>query len=122
LLERLFDAGVDVHYAVHVTGHGWRKLMRATQAVSYIIEKLPEVPPVLAQIVAATGMSPLEAYGTFNMGAGVVFYVGSSSLERALEVGAASSLFSAGYVEQGPRRVVLGPLDLTFEAQTLAIR
>jgi phosphoribosylformylglycinamidine cyclo-ligase len=122
LLERLFDAGVDVHYAVHVTGHGWRKLMRATKAVTYVIDELPAVPPVLAQIVAASGLSPLEAYGTFNMGAGFVFYVNASSLERALEAGADASLFQAGYVEAGPRRVVLRSRGLSFEGDTLAIR
>jgi phosphoribosylformylglycinamidine cyclo-ligase len=122
LLEQLLDAGVDVHYAVHVTGHGWRKLMRATEALTYVVEQLPEAPPVLVQIVEATGMSPLEAYGTFNMGAGFVFYVGASTVDRALEVGAASSLFSAGHVDEGPRRVVLRPLGLTFDGDTLAIR
>ena len=29
LVEDLFDSGVDVHYMVNITGHGWRKLMRA---------------------------------------------------------------------------------------------
>jgi phosphoribosylformylglycinamidine cyclo-ligase len=122
LLERLFDAGVDLHYAVHVTGHGWRKLMRATEAVTYVVQRLPETPPVLAELVAATHMSPAEAYGTFNMGAGFAFYVGAASVERALAVGESDGLFLAGHVEAGPRRVVILPLDLTFEGETLSIR
>src|SRR5262249_47981638 len=29
VVRALFEAGIDVHYLVNVTGHGWRKLMRA---------------------------------------------------------------------------------------------
>ncbi len=50
LLEALLDAGVELHYAVHVTGHGWRKLMRAPQALTYAIDRLPTVPPVLTHV------------------------------------------------------------------------
>src|SRR3989344_4843881 len=43
-IRRCFDDGVDIHYAVNVTGHGWRKLMRATQPFAYVIEDLPRKP------------------------------------------------------------------------------
>jgi phosphoribosylformylglycinamidine cyclo-ligase len=34
LVEALLDGGVPLHYAAHVTGHGWRKLMRAAQPLT----------------------------------------------------------------------------------------
>jgi phosphoribosylformylglycinamidine cyclo-ligase len=124
LLEALFDAGVEVHYAVNVTGHGFRKLMRSTNELSYVVRALPAVPPVLAMLAEAAAMSPTEAYGTFNMGAGFAFYVAPPSVDRALEVARAhgSSLLRAGSVEKGKRRVVLEPLGVTFEGETLGIR
>ncbi|HEV8548254.1 MAG TPA: AIR synthase related protein [Polyangiaceae bacterium] len=124
LVAALLDGGVALHYAVHVTGHGWRKLMRASQALRYVVESLPEVPPVLAYLVRASGMSVAEAYGTFNMGAGFAFFVAPESAPRALEISRdlGTELSDVGRVEAGPREVVLGPLGLTFQGETLAIR
>src|SRR5207244_1194696 len=32
---------IEVHYAVNVTGHGWRKFMRPNQPHTYVIDTLP---------------------------------------------------------------------------------
>ena len=124
LLEALFDAGVEVHYAVNVTGHGFRKLMRSTNELSYVVSALPAVPPVLAMLADAARMNVTEAYGTFNMGAGFAFYVAPSSVEKALGAAraAGTELLRAGVVEKGRRRVVLEPVNVTFEGDTLGIR
>jgi phosphoribosylformylglycinamidine cyclo-ligase len=124
LLEALLDAGIELHYAAHVTGHGWRKLMRASQSLSYVIERLPAVPPVLRFLVESAGMSASEAYATFNMGAGFAFYVAEASVDRAIAVAAqhGNELLRAGYVEAGPKRVVVKPLGLTYDGESLGIR
>jgi phosphoribosylformylglycinamidine cyclo-ligase len=124
LLEALFDAKVAVHYAVHVTGHGWRKLMRSTRPLRYVVDVLPPVPAVLSELVRAAGMSVAEAYGTFNMGAGFAIYVPESAEAAALTVAerAGFSLLSAGHVETGARSVVIEPLGITFDGESLAIR
>ena len=124
VIEALFAAGVRPHYAVNVTGHGWRKLMRHPSELRYVIRSVPPVPAVLAFLQAQGGMSPRAAYGTFNMGAGFAFYVAEDSVEKALEAAknAGHSLLLAGHVEAGPRRVVLSPLELVFEGETLSIR
>jgi phosphoribosylformylglycinamidine cyclo-ligase len=45
-LETCIRRGADIHYAVNITGHGWRKFMRAQQSFSYVIEKLPTQLPI----------------------------------------------------------------------------
>jgi phosphoribosylformylglycinamidine cyclo-ligase len=124
LVEALLDAGVELHYCVHVTGHGWRKLMRSTKALCYRVETLPPVPPVLAEIVRATSMSPEQAYGTFNMGAGFVVYVPEAAVEKATSAAAKAgfTLLACGRVEEGARSVVIEPLGLTFAGESLTIR
>jgi phosphoribosylformylglycinamidine cyclo-ligase len=124
LVERLQDAGVPLHYAVHVTGHGWRKLMRATRDVSYVIDTLPTVPPVLDFLLEHADLSPAEAYGTFNMGAGFVLYLPAGAVADAQGVAAAAGfgLLHAGTVQGGPRRVVLRPLGVTYDAASLSVR
>jgi phosphoribosylformylglycinamidine cyclo-ligase len=124
LLEALLDDGIELHYAVHVTGHGWRKLMRSSHELSYMIEKIPEVPPVLTHLCEVAGMGAAEAYGTFNMGAGFALYVAEQSVPRALELCAArgTPLLDAGRVESGPRRVVIEPLGVSYAGESLSIR
>lgn len=124
LVQALQRAGIDLHYAVHVTGHGWRKLMRAPQPLSYVVESLPPVPPIFGVLTRAAAMDAAEAYGTFNMGAGFAFFVAGAEAERAIAVAraAGTELLAAGRVEEGRRRVSLRPLGITFEGESLQIR
>jgi phosphoribosylformylglycinamidine cyclo-ligase len=124
LVVALQQAGIDLHYAVHVTGHGWRKLMRANPLFTYRVEHLPPVPPVLEYLRRAGNMSDADAYGTFNMGAGFVLFVAPRDAATAATIagGAGYPLLRLGSVETGPKRVVLGPLGVTFEGDALRIR
>jgi phosphoribosylformylglycinamidine cyclo-ligase len=124
LVEALQEAGVDLHYAAHVTGHGWRKLMRADCELTYLIDRLPPVPPVLAFIQARAGMSDAEAYGTFNMGAGFALYLPEPDVLRAQAVAAECgvALLRAGAVETGPKRVVVRQIGVVYEAADLRLR
>ena len=124
VVEALQEASVDLHYAAHVTGHGWRKLMRATGALTYVLDAVPAPPPIFDFMMRAASIEQAEAYGTFNMGAGFAFYVGDGEVERALDVARASGveLLQAGHVEEGPRRVVIRPIGVTFEDAALCIR
>ena len=123
-LQGLQRASIQLHYAAHVTGHGWRKLMRAPSALSYVVENIPEVPPVLRLLQQLAKMDDSEAYGTFNMGLGYVFFVAPGDASRALTVAkqAGSELVQLGHVEQGPRRVVIRPLGVQFDDASLKIR
>ena len=42
VVEDCLNRGVDIHYAVNVTGHGWRKLMRASEPFAYVVERVPD--------------------------------------------------------------------------------
>jgi phosphoribosylformylglycinamidine cyclo-ligase len=124
LVEALQAANVALHYAAHVTGHGWRKLMRAAQPLSYVLERVPAVPPIFGLLCERAGIDPLEAYGTFNMGAGFALYVANHEIARAQAIGAqlGMPLLHAGHVEAGDKRVVIEPLGITFGSDALQIR
>jgi len=124
LVEAVQAWGIDLHYAVHVTGHGLRKLMRADVALSYIIEALPPVPPVFHFMNAWTGMSVQEAYGTFNMGFGFALFLPRAAAADALLAAknAGFELDYVGHAEKGPRRVEIRPLGITYDGSSLAIR
>ena len=117
LVQALTAGELDVHYLSHITGHGLLKLMRPRRDLGYRIERLPEVPEVLAFLVKAANMTPAEAYSTFNMGAGFAVYCAPGTGEDVVSVASELDLTAhvAGTVEPGPRRVVLEQIDVVFE-------
>jgi len=122
--EALFRAGIRVRYAVNVTGHGWRKLMRHRADFTYRIRRLPEVPPVLSFLQREAGLDARSAYATFNMGAGFAVFVPRDDAERAVEVARKAGVESwiAGSVEEGPRRLVIEPLGVEYSGDELGVR
>ena len=124
LVAALLSAELEVHYLSHITGHGWRKLMRAESELSYLIRGLPPVPEVFNFIAAAARNDAREMYGNYNMGAGYAVYVPEHRAEEVVAVAASCGFqaFVAGSVEVGPRRVVIEPLGIVFAGATLGVR
>lgn len=126
VIQRCLDAHVPIHYAVHITGHGWRKLMRATEPFVYVIEKLPKVLPIFDFIMAHGPVTKREMYATYNMGAGFALYVPSTSVARVIKI-AGDLGFKAmmvGYIEKRGRekKVIIEPEGIEFEGSTLGVR
>jgi phosphoribosylformylglycinamidine cyclo-ligase len=117
LVQALLAGDLDVHYLSHITGHGLLKLMRPRRDLGYRIARLSKVPEVLEFLVEAAGMSPAEAYSTFNMGCGFAVYCAPGQGERVVELASELDLEAhvAGTVEPGPRRVVLEEIGVVFE-------
>ncbi len=124
LMETLLGDDAGISYVSHITGHGFRKLMRADSEFTYRINQLPDVPEVLRFLVDQTRMSPSEAYGTFNMGAGLALYCRPEFAQPVLDAAAKLGLaaWRAGRVEAGPRQVIIEPLDVTYTSGDLNLR
>ena len=75
-------------------------------------------------IAAEARLDPKEMYGTFNMGAGYAVYVPESQADEVAIIAATCGFQSwvAGRIEAGPRRVVVEPLGIVFEGESLGIR
>jgi len=119
-------AGIKPHYAAHITGHGWRKLMRLQEPFVYQMSDVGEVPAVFRFIQRVGPVDIREAYATFNMGAGFAVYVDGADVDRCLALARESgySAWVGGKVyKQGSRKAVeITPLGITFEADTLQVR
>lgn len=124
LLRALQEAGVELHYAVNITGHGWRKLMRAQRQFTYVIKTLPEVPEIFPFMQEHGPISLRESYENLNMGAGFAFYLPYKGVPRSIEIAKRLGFGAllAGYIEPGERKVVLEPINLTFGEETLQVR
>jgi phosphoribosylformylglycinamidine cyclo-ligase len=122
--EALAKAGIDVHYCVNVTGHGWRKLLRHTSELTYRIHTIPPVPPVLTFMQREAKLDNTEAYGTLNMGAGFTFFVSLDQAEQTVAIAKLCGIdaWVAGTVEAGPKQVIIEPIDVTYSADDLKLR
>ena len=117
-------AGLDLRYVAHVTGHGWRKLMRLAEPFVYTIDAVREPMPVFELL--GRSVDRREMYATFNMGVGFAAYVRAADADRCVGIArdAGYDAWLAGRVsKQGDRKAVEVPsLGITFEADTLALR
>ncbi|MEN9663376.1 MAG: hypothetical protein RL324_2325 [Verrucomicrobiota bacterium] len=117
---------LKLKYAAHVTGHGWRKLMRLDEPFVYEITA-PRPAPALFRFIAQAGpVSEREMYATFNQGIGFAAYVDAQSADAVLAAAKASGYdaWLAGTVrKEGSRKAVTVPsLGITFEGDTLQVR
>ncbi len=123
LVAAALESDVPLSYISHVTGHGLLKLMRPAKQLTYRVERLPPVPPVLEFLVSEAELDEHSAYSTFNMGAGYALYCARGSGERLVALAAELGLpaLLAGRVEAGPRRVILEPVGVQFESSELEL-
>ena len=125
LVEDCLTGGVEIHYAVNITGHGWRKLMRATQPFAYVIERIPAPHPVFTFIQEHGPVDDREAYANLNMGAGFALYVREDDVEKLLSIARSLGMsgLRAGTIEASEaRRVTIHPLGLEYVGSTLGVR
>lgn len=125
LIRNYFEAGIDIHYMVNITGHGWRKLMRANRNLSYIIEKVPEPQPLFKFIKEQSRNDDQEMYGNFNMGAGFALFIPEKQVALAQKIAKSKYKWSsqrAGYVKKGERQVIIKPKDIVYKSKQLGVR
>ncbi len=119
-------AGIDLHYAAHLTGHGWRKVMRLEEPFVYRIDQLAPALPIFEFLAQAGPIDQREMYATFNMGAGWAVYVDEADVPRCLEIARQTNhvAWRAGTVSrQGDRKAVeIAPLGIVFEGSSLQVR
>lgn len=124
LVKSLLDQNIDIHYLSNITGHGLRKIMRAKQEFTYNIEKIVQPSEVFQFIQKEAKMTDEEAYGTFNMGMDFAIFLPNKQVAKCLEIinHCGFSGIHAGYIEKGPKKVIIKPKNIIFEGKTLGVR
>ncbi|MDO4807011.1 MAG: phosphoribosylformylglycinamidine cyclo-ligase [Coriobacteriales bacterium] len=115
-LVRALRAGAPIHAMAHITGGGItenlnRALPSTLDAVVYRGgEEGPawDIPPVITYMVRAAGLTPDEAYKTFNMGVGMSVICAEQDEDVVREALAAEGLqtFVMGKIVSGTGKVV----------------
>lgn len=124
LVRSVLSAGIVPHYMVNVTGHGWRKLMRASAAFTYDIDTILDPQPEFLHMQKEAGVDDSEMYGNFNMGVGFALFVEAPQAEAVISLAKENGLkaIRGGTVKRGEKQVIIRPKNLTFTADTLEVR
>ncbi len=124
LIQDLQASGISIHYISNITGHGLRKVMRARGNFTYIIENIFEPQEVFNFIQKEARLSDKEVYDTYNMGQDYAIFVAPKDIKRAQLIITQNKFESinAGYIEKGPRQVVIKPKNITFRSETMDLR
>ena len=123
-MDMVLEAGIVPHYMVNVTGHGWRKLMRANADFTYEITEILPAQPEFALMQKESGVDDAEMYGNFNMGVGFALFVAPEQADQVIALAEANGLktIRGGTVIPGEKQVVITPKNLTFKSETLEVR
>ena len=68
-------SGVQVKALAHITSDGLTNLLRVQSAVGYVLDTLPEPPPVFRLLQRLGGVSDEEMFQVYNMGVGFCLVV-----------------------------------------------
>ncbi|MFW9786443.1 MAG: phosphoribosylformylglycinamidine cyclo-ligase [Candidatus Thorarchaeota archaeon] len=104
--KALKKEGIDIRGLAHITGSGFRKLMRLGHH-RYKIEKFPDI-PLIFQLIREVGRIEMsEMFTTFNMGIGLIVIVPERESVRALNVlNQIHESYSLGVIEESKHGVV----------------
>lgn len=125
IIEECLCENIGIHSAVHITGHGWKKLMRHPGQFEYCIEKIPDANTIFAFMQERGPVDDREAYATFNMGAGFALYIPECFVRHVIHISRRHGVaaFHAGYVRHSPdeKKVLIRPLGLEYRGSELNI-
>ncbi len=116
IVMEMMEKQVEIHYMSNISGSAFRKIMRAKKDFTYVIEKLPRRPRILKYLTKLHNIPDYEAYETWNMGLGFVFFAPENQEKKLFDISKKHKVkvYKLGWVERGPRKVVIRPLGLTY--------
>lgn len=124
VVQALFTQNIPLHYITNITGHGLRKIMRAKQNFSYVIEKLFEPQEIFPFIQKHAHLSEYEMYHTYNMGQDYALFLPEKHITKAQRIIKQLGFESlhAGHIEKGNKEVLLTEKNIVFQGDTLDLR
>ena len=79
----MLKAGVDVKALVHITGDGFLNLARVAAPAGFVLDRLPDPPPIFTLIQDTGKVAVEEMFRVFNQGIGFCLVVAAGEADRA---------------------------------------
>ncbi|MDD5148071.1 MAG: AIR synthase-related protein [Candidatus ainarchaeum sp.] len=106
----------EIHYFSPITGHGWKKIMRAKLPFSYEIDFVPEKGELFSFLQEKAKIPDFEAYYTWNMGLGYAAIAPKESSEEIFKQCKKFRLraWELGRIKKGEKKVEIKPKKIVF--------
>ena len=107
----------EIHYFAPITGHGWKKIMRAKKAFSYEIDFVPEKSELFSFLQEKAKISDFEAYYTWIMGLGYAAIAPKESAEAIKKACAKfkTKVWELGKIKKGEKKILIPSKKIVFE-------
>jgi len=107
----VLDKVKNVKALLHITGEGFRNLQRVRSEVGFILDFLPEPPPIFKLLQKEGDITDAEMANTYNMGVGLCAVVPESEAQAVMDVFRAHHIDSwvIGRAVADPERLVRIP-------------
>lgn len=124
LVQELFKSQVDIHYISNITGHGFKKIMRAKPSFTYVIDRIVEPQEVFRFLQKEAHLSDSDMYQTFNMGLDYALFIPKKDIKKTLNIITKQGFTGivAGHVEKGEKRVVIQPKNIVYTSDSFQLR
>lgn len=106
----------EISYFSPITGHGWKKIMRAKKTFGYEIDLVPKPEEIFSFLQEKANLPDSEAYYTWNMGIGYAAIAPKDSagaIEKACKKHGIKC-WDLGKVVKGEKRVSIKPKKIVF--------
>ena len=105
----LLDQVQSVKALVNITSYGFLNLARIKAPAGFVLDSLPDIPPIFSLIQKLANVGTPEMFEVYNMGIGFCAVVGESEADRALSILASRGrkAFRIGYAVADEEKKVL---------------
>ncbi len=86
IMEMLKNENIKIKGLAHITGGGFRKIIRLNKEVVYLIDNLPEPLPIFKEIQKIGNVSNEEMFKTFNMGIGFCVVCSKEHSKKVIDI------------------------------------
>ncbi len=109
-IMELINSNLDINALLHITSDGLLNLNRVKSDVGFVIDHLPEPPPIFSLLQKRGNVIDEEMYRVYNMGIGFCVILPEQEAEAAIEIAMRHNVdaFRIGYVvKKHPKKVNL---------------
>ncbi|MBD3404529.1 MAG: phosphoribosylformylglycinamidine cyclo-ligase [Candidatus Lokiarchaeota archaeon] len=111
----LKNKGIDVKGIAHITGSGFKKMLRL-KSMKFRISKYPELQPIFSLLKDTGKISWTEMFTTFNMGIGLIVIVPEDEVDETVKtISKFDEVYRLGVVEDDDKgSVIIEPYGVTI--------
>lgn len=111
VVKAVLDSEAAVKGMAHITGDGLFNLTRFNADFGFIVETIPQIPPIFSLIQKTGQVTDEEMFKVYNMGIGFCLVISPEHAEQVIEICTSHNMdgYFLGHAVKDPERKILLP-------------